>query len=65
MTIATNVLNALRARIGLRAFDGEFGAPVVISPPHERILKISTTYQISLYGTDANPATLYLELYEK
>lgn len=30
----------------------------------ERILKQNTKYQLSLYGTDANPATLYMDWYE-
>ena len=31
---------------------------------NEIILKSNTTYQLSLYGTDTNPATMYIDWYE-
>lgn len=45
------------------------GGPLVggtsVSNRNEVILKQNTVYQISLYGVDTNPATLYLDWYER
>lgn len=43
---------------------GPFGGAVAGGGRDEIVLKQDTVYQVSLYGTDNNPATLHLDWYE-